>query len=80
MRLYPEAGCRDIALAGSQRRQQLTPSDRNEHHPHLEMLLLQLPFLGQLLVQILLKDAKYVGDPAPLDALVYKIKSLAVPV
>jgi hypothetical protein len=42
------------------------------------MLLLQLPFLGQLLVQILLKDAKYVGDSAHLDALVYKIKSLAV--
>jgi hypothetical protein len=73
-----EVGRRDIALAVGQRLQQFAAGDRDENHPHLEMLLLQFLLLGQPFVQILLEHAERVVGRAALDALVREIKGLAI--
>jgi hypothetical protein len=65
-------------LAGRQRLQQIAPMNRDEHHLHLDVLLLQLLVLGQLLVQIRLEQAEDVVGRAALDPFVHEIEGLAV--
>jgi hypothetical protein len=67
-----QVGRRDVALAGGQRRQQFVAADRDEHHPHLEVLALQLLLLGQPLVEFFLEGAEDVVGRTALHPLFTK--------
>ena len=68
----------DVALAGDKPRQQLVAPDRNEHHPHLQVLVLEFLFGSELLVELFLEQPDGLNGDAALYALIDEIDGLAV--
>ena len=65
-------------LPATSARQQLVAPHRNEDHPHLQVLVLEFLFGGELLVELVLEQPGVLNGGAALYALVDEIDGLAV--